>query len=157
MRLIGSDGEQKGIVPIEEALRLAREEQLDLVEVAAAAKPPVCRILNYGKYRYQKSKRDQIARKKQKGSQLKEIQMRPKTEQHDFDFKMRHVKRFLEGGHKIKVTVKFRGREMSHTDRGKSLLDKVAVELQEDARIEVPPKLEGRRYSMIIAPKPKNA
>lgn len=140
-------------MPVKEALRIAQEESLDLVEVSPEADPPVCRILNFGKYKYQKSKRDQNARKKQKTSQLKEIQLRPKTEQHDYEFKIRHVQRFLEEGHKIKITIKFRGREMSHTDRGQSLLDKMIIDLGEAIRVEVPPRLEGRNLSMIIAPK----
>lgn len=155
VRLIGADGSQVGVVPIQEALRLAKEEGLDLVEVAPSVEPPVCRILNFGKYKFQQNKRDQVARKKQKVSQLKEIQLRPKTEQHDFEFKVGHIRKFIGQGHKIKVTIKFRGREMSHTDQGRLMLEQIQEILGEEVRIEVPARLEGRNMSMIIAPKAK--
>lgn len=153
VRLVSGDGEQLGIVPIKEALRMAQEKELDLVEVSANAKPPVCRIMDYGKYRYEQSKREKEARKKQRIISVKEIKLRPNIEDHDLDTKSKNIARFLKDGDKVKVTMMFRGREMAHSELGKQLLDKVAVEMQEIANIERHPKIEGRNMIMILAPK----
>ena len=141
--MIGPDGAQLGIMSPEEALVKARSMDLDLVEVAPQAKPPVCRILDYGKYRYEQSKKAREAKKKQVVIQLKEIKLRPKTDEHDFQFKARHVERFLRSGNKTKVTMMFRGREMVHTALGRRLLDRLADVLKEIGQVEQAPKLEG--------------
>ena len=125
------------------------------MEVAPTARPPVCKIMDYGKFKYEQAKKDREARKKQQNVQLKEIRYRPNIEGHDFEFKTNHVRQFLDEGNKVKVTVMFRGREMTHTEHGRRVLDRVATELQEIANIESPPKLEGRNMSMMIAPKPR--
>ncbi|MGH7410858.1 MAG: translation initiation factor IF-3 [Candidatus Methylomirabilis sp.] len=153
VRVINSDGEQLGILPIQEALQTAQTLGLDLVEVAPEAKPPVCRIMNYGKYRYEQSKKTREAKKKQTIIQVKEIKLRPKTEGHDFQFKARHAERFLKEGNKTKVTMMFRGREMVHLDRGRVQLDRFAEALKEVAMIEQHPRLEGRNMVMILTPK----
>lgn len=154
VRVIGPDGAQLGIMSPEEALVKARSMELDLVEVAPQAKPPVCRILDYGKYRYEQSKKAREAKKKQVVIQLKEIKLRPKTDEHDFQFKARHVERFLRSGNKAKVTMMFRGREMVHTALGRRLLDRLADVLKEIGQVEQPPKLEGRNMTMVLAPRP---
>ncbi|MFQ5847529.1 MAG: translation initiation factor IF-3 [Candidatus Methylomirabilales bacterium] len=151
---MGADGVQLGILSPEEALEKARSAGLDLVEVAPTAKPPVCRIMDYGKYRYEQSKKAREAKKKQSIIQLKEIKLRPKTDEHDFQFKARHVDRFLRSGHKAKVTMMFRGREMVHTDLGKRLLDRLANALKDVGQVEQSPKLEGRNMTMVLAPRP---
>lgn len=153
VRVISAEGAQLGILPIQEALDTALKLALDLVEVAPEAKPPVCRIMNYGKYRYEQSKKTREARKKQTVIQIKEIKLRPKTEDHDFQFKARHAERFLKEGNKTKVTLMFRGREMVHTDRGKVQLDRFAEVLKEIAVIEQRPRQEGRNMVMILTPK----
>lgn len=153
VRLVSGDGEQLGIVPVKEALRMAQEKELDLVEVSANAKPPVCRIMDYGKYRYEQSKREKEARKKQRIINVKEIKLRPNIEDHDLDTKSKNIARFLKDGDKVKVTMMFRGREMAHAELGKQLLDKVASEMQDIANIERQPKIEGRNMIMILAPK----
>lgn len=153
VRLVGDNGEQLGIIPVKEALRMAQEKELDLVEVSANAKPPVCRIMDYGKYRYEQSKREKEARKKQKIISVKEIKLRPNIEDHDLQTKAKNIAKFLKEGDKVKVTMMFRGREMAHAELGKVLLDKVAVEMQEIANIERQPKIEGRNMIMILAPK----
>ncbi|MGH7428799.1 MAG: translation initiation factor IF-3 [Candidatus Methylomirabilaceae bacterium] len=153
VRVINPDGEQLGILPIQEALQTAKTLGLDLVEVAPEAKPPVCRIMDYGKYRYEQSKKTREARKKQTIIQVKEIKLRPKTEGHDLQFKARHAERFLKEGNKTKVTMMFRGREMVHLDRGRLQLDRFAESLKEVAVIEQPAKLEGRNMVMILGPR----
>ena len=153
VRVINPDGVQLGILPIQEALEAAKSLALDLVEVAPEAKPPVCRIMDYGKYRYEQSKKTREARKKQTIIQVKEIKLRPKTEGHDFQFKAKHAERFLKEGNKTKVTMMFRGREMVHIDRGKMQLDRFAEALKEVAVIEQHPRLEGRNMVMILSPK----
>ncbi len=153
VRVISPEGAQLGILPIQEALETAQKLALDLVEVAPEAKPPVCRIMNYGKYRYEQSKKTREAKKKQTVIQIKEIKLRPKTEDHDFQFKSRHAERFLKEGNKTKVTMMFRGREMVHIDRGKVLLDRFAEALVEVAVIEQRPRQEGRNMVMILTPK----
>jgi translation initiation factor IF-3 len=132
---------------------MAAEKELDLVEVSPTAVPPVCRIMDFGKFKYQQSKKLQEAKKKQVQVQLKEVKLRPKTDDHDLDFKIKHVKRFLEEGNKAKITMVFRGREITHTNLGLEILEKIVEELQEVAVIEVRPKMEGRSMYMIVAPK----
>ena len=153
MRLVDSDGTQIGIKPTSEALEYAFSKNLDLVEVAANADPPVCRIMDYGKYKYQRSKRQQLAKKKQKVILVKEIKLRPKTEEHDYQFKIQHVKRFLQEGHKAKVTVIFRGREMAHTELGRRVLDRIIDDLEEVATVEQMPKQEGRNMTLVLSPR----
>jgi len=153
VRVIGPESEQIGILSLSEALALAAERELDLVEVSPTAVPPVCRIMDFGKFKYQQSKKLQEAKKKQVHVQLKEVKLRPKTDDHDLQFKVKHVKRFLEEGNKAKITMVFRGREITHTNIGQSILDRIAEELQDVAIIEVRPKMEGRSLFMIVAPK----
>jgi translation initiation factor IF-3 len=153
VRVISPEGEQLGILPIEEALALAQERELDLVEVAPNERPPVCRIMDYGKYKYQQSKRSQEAKKRQKVIQIKEIKMRPKTEEHDYLFKMRHAHRFLEEGNKVKVTLLFRGREMDHIALGQRLLDRMLTDCKEVSTVEQHPRMEGQTLSLILAPR----
>lgn len=152
VRLIGPEGEQIGIVPTSEALQRAQDYGLDLVEVSPKSRPPVCRILDFGKYKYELSKKDRIARKKQHSFQLKEMRYRPRIDNHDFTFKTNHVRGFVESGNKVKVFVMFRGREMAHTESGRKLLERVAEELEDVATVEMKPRLEGRHMNMIIAP-----
>ncbi len=152
IRCIGPDGDQLGIISVDEALDIAESRGLDLVEVAPGAEPPVCRIMDYGKYKYQKSKRDS-SRKKQKGATLKEVKFRPKIDEHDYNFKRNHVERFLASGAKVRVTIMFRGREMAHIDKGREILDRVAMEMDEVSRVDRPPRLEGRNMYMILSPK----
>jgi translation initiation factor IF-3 len=144
-----------GVIPISQALELAEQQQLDLVEVSPTATPPVCRIMDYGKFKYQQSKKLQEAKKKQVHVLLKEIKLRPKTDAHDLEFKINNVKRFLEEGNKAKITLVFRGREITHMDVGRAVMDKVVHELQEVAVIENQPRVEGRNMYMIVGPKPK--
>ena len=151
--LIDENGAKVGVVPIEEAQRMADDRQLDIVEVAPQAKPPVCRILDYGKYRYQLQKKDKDARKKQKVQTLKEIKMRPKIDEHDYNFKVRAVRDFLEAGHRVKVSVFFRGREMAHIDSTKHILEDFAEKLSDIAVIEKAPKMEGRSMMMFLTEK----
>ena len=153
VRVISPDGTQLGIMPIEQALQTAYSQNLDLVEVAPEARPPVCRIMDYGKYRYEQSKKAREARKKQTIIELKEIKLRPKTEEHDFQFKARHAERFLKEGNKAKITMMFRGREMIRMDRGKALLDRFVETLKDVAVVEQAPKIEGRNMTLILAPK----
>ena len=153
VRLIAADGEQIGIVNRDEALRMAEEQGLDLVEVAPQSKPPVCRILDYGKYKYEQSKRAKIARKKHHFMQLKEVKLRPKIEEHDFQFKLNHARKFLESGNKVKFTVYFRGREITHKEFGNRLLDRMVEELQDVATVERASKMEGRNMVMTMIPK----
>jgi translation initiation factor IF-3 len=155
VRLIGEDESQLGVVTIEDARKRAQEVGLDLVEVASTADPPVCRIMDYGQFKYQQSKRQHQAKKHQKIIHLKEIKLRPRTEEHDFQFKLKHALEFVGEGDKVKVTVMFRGREMSHQDLGAKLLHKFAEQAGEVAAIEVPPKMEGRTMSLVLAPKKK--
>lgn len=153
MRLISVDGRQVGIVSIREALDASAEEGLDLVEVSPNSDPPVCRIMDYGKFKYQASKRDQGARKKGKTFQVKEIKLRPHTEDHDLGFKIRNLRKFLEKKNRVKVTVIFRGRELAYKNIGVELLQRVAEEVVENGAVEQPPREEGRNLSMVIVPK----
>ena len=145
-----------GILPLHEALILAEGQHLDLVEVSPTAVPPVCRIMDFGKFKYQQSKKLQEAKKKQVQVQLKEVKLRPKTDEHDLQFKIKHVRRFLEEGNKAKITVVFRGREITHMELGQTALDKFVEELQDVALIEVKPKMEGRAMFIIVSPKAKS-
>lgn len=152
--LIDDQGVKLGVVPTREALKLAEERLLDLVEVAPQATPPVCRIMDYGKYKYQIQKRDKDARKKQKVQTVKEMKMRPKIDEHDYNFKVRAIRGFLESGHRVKVSVFFRGREMAFLDRGKAVLEKVEKDVAEYGKVEMEPRMEGRYMRMMVAPVP---
>ncbi len=151
--LIDDEGEKRGVVSIDEALERAADAGLDLVEVAGTSEPPVCKILDYGKYKYQAQKRASEARKKQKVVEVKEVKMRPNIDTHDYEVKMRAIERFFEEGDKVKVTLRFRGREMAHQDLGIALLRKVQTEVEDRAKVEVYPKLEGRQMIMVMAPR----
>lgn len=153
--MIGPDGDQYGIIPTPEALERAQEMGLDLVEVSPNSRPPVCRILDYGKYKYELAKKDKLAKKKQHTMQLKEMRYRPKIDEHDFQFKTKHVREFIESGSKVKAFVMFRGREMAHTEYGRKVLDRVAQELKDIAIIENHPKQEGRKMIMVLGPTPE--
>ena len=151
--LIGNDGEQLGVFPTQEALNMAEEKDQDLVEVAPNSRPPVCRIMDYGKFKYQQSKRAHEAKKKQKIIHVKEVKLRPNTDQHDYNFKLRNAFRFLESGDKVKVLVFFRGREIVHRENGHKLLVRVTETLEDIAVVEQEAKQEGRTLCMIFAPK----
>lgn len=153
VRLIGGDGVQLGIMPFEEAMKITKTEGLDLVEVSPMAKPPVCRIMDYGKFKYEQRKKFQLAKKKQVVVQVKEVKFRPKTDEHDYQFKLRHIRRFLENKDKVKLTVRFRGREIAFSDQALNILNRVRSEVEDIARVEYEPKMEGRTMVMIIAPK----
>ncbi len=153
IRVIDEEGEQLGVMSPYQALKLAEEKGLDLVEVAPTAKPPVCRIMDYGKYLYQQSKKAHEAKKHQKTIQVKEVKFRPKIDEHDFEFKKNHVIRFLKEENKVKATVMFRGREVTHADIGIEILKKLRAEVDELANVEKEPKLEGYTMTMILAPK----
>ncbi|MGH8841627.1 translation initiation factor IF-3 [Advenella kashmirensis] len=155
VRLIGVDGEQLGIVKTVEALRLAEQEGVDLVEIAPNAEPPVCRIMDYGKFKYQEQKRQQEAKAKQKIIQVKEVKFRPATDEGDYQVKLRNLKRFIEDGDKAKVTLRFRGREMAHQELGMRVLERVRDDMAELVQVEAMPKLEGRQMVMVLAPKRK--
>ena len=152
MRLVGSDGAQIGIVSIQDALRRAQDLDLDLVEVAPQAQPPVCRIMDYGKYKYERDIRQKEARKKQSRIEVKEIKFRPKIDPHDYATKKGHVIRFLKAGARVKVTIMFRGREMAHTELGRKILDRLVEDLKDIAQVDAYPKLDGRNMVMVIAP-----
>ncbi|MDB4957620.1 MAG: translation initiation factor [Myxococcales bacterium] len=149
-----AEEEQLGILPTHEALRLAEERGLDLVEISPRAFPPVCRIMDYGKYKYEEAKKKQQARKRASTVETKEIKFRPKTEEHDMAFKVKHVRRFLEGGNKVRLAVVFRGREITHPQTGMNVLNRVVDMCADIATVEATPNMEGRRMIMVIAPKP---
>jgi len=153
VRVVDEEGGQVGIMTPEQALAVAQERNLDLVEVAPSANPPVCRIMNYGKFQYQKSKRAHEARKHQKQVMLKEVKFRPKTEEHDYQFKKNHIVRFIGEGNKAKATVVFRGREMTHQEIGRRLMERLVNDLKEIAEVERPPKMEGYSLVTIFMPK----
>ncbi|MBK1666789.1 translation initiation factor IF-3 [Rhodovibrio sodomensis] len=153
VRLIGPEGENLGVLDTREALEKAGDFGLDLVEVSPNVSPPVCRILDYGRYKYEEQKKRAEARKKQKTVELKEIKMRPNIDDHDYGVKMKAIHKFLDEGDKVKVTLRFRGREMAHQDLGKQLLGKVQEELGEKVKVEAHPKLEGRQMIMVLAPR----
>jgi translation initiation factor IF-3 len=151
--VIDEAGEQLGVLSLDEALTTASGRGFDLVEVSPNAEPPVCRIMDYGKFKYQASKKAAEAKKKTAKVELKEVKMRPKTEEHDYNFKLKNARKFLDAGNKVKVTIMFRGREVTHPDYGKRLLEKLAVDVQDIAQIEAPARMAGRFMSMVVAPK----
>ncbi|WP_413782801.1 translation initiation factor IF-3 [Thalassovita sp.] len=152
IRLIGADGENVGVVSPQQALDLAEKAGLDLVEISPNATPPVCKIMDFGKFKYEQQKRESEARKKQKIIEVKEIKFRPNTDTHDYEVKMRSVIKFLENGDKVKVTLRFRGREMAHQNLGRELLERVAEDVKEIGKVEHMPKMEGRQMIMMIGP-----
>jgi translation initiation factor IF-3 len=151
--VVSAEGEQLGILSLSQALEVARSRELDLVEVAPDAQPPVCRIMDFGKFKYTQARRLKEARKKQTTIHIKEVKMGPKTEKHDFDFKVKHVRRFLEDGHKAKVTVRFKGREMAHTELGWKMLQRMVEAVQDLANVENNPRMEGRMLHIMLSPK----
>lgn len=153
IRLVDADGEMVGVVSVQEGLQMAEEVGLDLVEVSPAADPPVCKILDYGKFKYAEQKKRNEARKKQKVIEIKELKMRPGIEEHDYQTKMRSMLRFLDEGDKVKVTIRFRGREMAHQDLGAKVLIRIQDDIGELAKVEQSPRTEGRMMTMVIAPK----
>ena len=153
VRLVGADGEMVGVVDIRTALDMATQAGLDLVEVSPNADPPVCKILDYGKFKYEAQKKANAARKKQKVIEVKEIKMRPAIDDHDYDTKMRSVGRFLEEGDKVKVTLRFRGRELAHQELGMKVLERVRADVGEAAKVEQFPRMEGRQMTMVMSPK----
>ncbi len=153
VRVVDSEGEQLGVMLLEEALKIAQEKNLDLVNVAPQARPPVCRIMDFGRYKYEQSKRDKEARKKQKTTAVKEVKMRPGIDEHDFQVKKRNAVRFLENGDKVKVTIIFRGRQITHPELGRKQCKKMASELDEIASVEREPRMEGRNMVMFLAPR----
>ncbi len=156
MRLTGPDGEQIGIVSLRAALEAADEAGVDLVEIAPMAKPPVCRLMDFGKYKYEEAKRAHEAKQKQKQIQVKEVKLRPGTDENDYQIKLRNLIKFLNEGDKAKVTLRFRGREMAHQEFGMRQLERIKADLEEIAQVEQMPKMEGRQMIMIIAPKRKH-
>jgi translation initiation factor IF-3 len=155
VRVIASEGEQLGVMDTRDAIRKAEELGLDLVEVAPTAKPPVCRIMDFGKYKYEMAKKAHESRKHQTVIVVKEIKLRPRTDDHDVEFKTNNIKRFLAEGNKVKVSVMFRGREMAHTSQGRAVLDRIVTELQNEAVIEQHPRMEGRNMTLLLGPKSK--
>jgi translation initiation factor IF-3 len=154
---VGPQGEQLGVLTLEAALAYAAQEGLDLVEVNPMAKPPVCKIMDYGRFKYEEKKKANETKKKQVVVKVKEMKLRPKTEEHDYEFKVRNIRTFVEEGNKAKVTIMFRGREITHRERGQAVLDEVAKDLADVAVVEMPPRMEGRQMFMILAPNPKVA
>ncbi|MBO8458428.1 MAG: translation initiation factor IF-3 [Spirochaetes bacterium] len=155
VRLIDEEGNQKGIIPTKEALVMAHEANLDLVEIAPQSNPPVCKILDYGKYRFEMEKKLRDSKKKQKLLKLKEIRMQPKIDDHDLDFKSKHIREFLADGNKVKVTIRFRGRELAHTELGLEVLQEILQKLENEYVLDKPPLMEGRSMSMTLSPKVK--
>jgi translation initiation factor IF-3 len=153
VRLIDAEGNQKGIVPTFEALQMARAGGVDLVEIAPQAQPPVCKLLDYGKYKFELEKKNRESRKHQKQIRIKEIRMQPKIDEHDLEFKTRHVREFLDEGNKVKVTIRFRGRELAHTELGREVLDRILQMLGDAFMIEKPAQMEGRTMSLLLNPK----
>ena len=152
VRVINPDGKQLGVYPIHQALSIAADLGLDLVEINPKANPPVCRIMDFGKFKYEQKKQANLAKKKQKIIEVKEVKMRPKTDSHDFAFKVKHIRRFLDDGNKAKVTIRFRGREMAHPEMAAKLLDRVIEEIKDIGEIEQSYRMEGRTMTMVIAP-----
>lgn len=157
VRLVGPDGQQVGVLSLADALRIARELDLDLVEVAPQARPPVCRLLDYGKFKYEQALKAKEAKKKQQQVVVKEMKMRPKIDPHDYRTKKGHIERFLGQGHKVKLTIMFRGREMAHTELGSRILNRLVEDLAPVAHVETPSKLDGRNMTMVFAPLKKRA
>jgi translation initiation factor IF-3 len=156
VRLIDEEGEQKGIVALRFALELARDKGLDLIEVAPHAAPPVCKIMDYGKFKYEQSKRESEARKKSRATELKTVRMEPQIDEHDFQFKLRSVQKFLKEGDKVKISVMFRGRSITHPEFGKRLLEQVVQQCADMAAVERPPAFEGRTMTLILSPRPQS-
>ena len=152
VQVIGSDGNNLGAMPLNKAIELAKQEGLDLIEISPNATPPVCKIMDFGKYKYEQQKRESEARKKQKIIEVKEVKFRPGTDTHDYEVKMRSVLKFLEKGDKVKITLRFRGREMAHQDLGRDLLHRVAEDVKDHGKVENMPKMEGRQMTMMIGP-----
>ena len=155
VRVIGDDGQQIGVLPVREALSLAQSKGLDLVEVSPTARPPVCRVMDYGKFKYEQNRRARKAKKKQHQMQLKEIKMRPKIEEHDYGFKLEHAREFLLSRDKVKLTVTFRGREIAHQEIGYKLIQKAIAQLADFSTVESPPRSEGRTLNAVLMPKPQ--
>ncbi|MGK2925786.1 MAG: translation initiation factor IF-3 [Lysobacterales bacterium] len=153
VRVIDAEGEQAGVMPTRQALAMAEEAGLDLVEIAPNGEPPVCRIMDYGKFKFEQAKKASVAKKKQKNIQVKEVKFRPGTEEADYQVKLRNVRRFLEEGDKVKLTLRFRGREMAHKELGAQMLKRIELELAEEIAVEQYPRLEGRQMVMMVAPK----
>jgi translation initiation factor IF-3 len=153
VRVIGSEGEHVGVMPLDDAFAMAAAQGLDLVEVSPDAEPPVCKIIDYGKFRYMQDKRGREAKKKQRVIQVKEVRMRPKTEENDYQVKSRQIRRFLEEGDKAKVSMRFRGREHEHAELGQQKLERLMLDMQDVATIEQPPQMEGRMITLVLAPK----
>ena len=152
VQVIGSEGSNLGVMPLKKAIELARQEELDLIEISPNTNPPVCKIMDMGKFKYDAQKKANLAKKKQKIVSLKEIKMRPVTETHDYEFKVKNAKKFIAKGDKVKFTVKFKGREMQHTNLGKELMNKIIDETKDIAKVESQPKFEGKQMVMIIQP-----
>ncbi len=152
VRVVDEEGNQLGVMKTKDALEMAQQKELDLVEIVPQSKPPVCKIIDYGKFKYTQKKKLQESKKKQKTITVKEIKMRPKIEEHDYNFKLNHIKTFLEGGDKVKVTVTFRGREITHLSYGESIMEQLKADLEDLAVIEKAPKLEGKNMIMVLAP-----
>ena len=152
VRVVDDEGNQLGIMDVDAALGAAQERGLDLVEVSPNSQPPVCRIMDYGKYKYQQSKRAAEAKKKQARVEIKEVKLRPKTEEHDYQFKVKNARKFLSAGNKVKVTIMFRGREVTHPEFGRNILSRVATEMEDIAQVESQPNMAGRFMSMVLAP-----
>jgi translation initiation factor IF-3 len=155
VRVIGPDGEMLGVLPTQEALRIAKERDLDLVEVNPKAVPPVCKIMDYGKYKYEEKKKESEARKRQVQVELKEVKLRPKTDDHDMDVKVKHVRRFLEEGNKVKATVRFRGREITHPETAERQLMHIVEAVKDIGLVEQPPRMEVKAMTILLAPKPE--
>ena len=152
VQVIGSDGENIGIINTNEAISMAKEQGLDLIEIAPNAKPPVCKIIDMGKFKYDAQKKANVAKKKQKIILLKEIKMRPVTETHDYDFKVKNAKKFIGKGDKVKFTIRFKGRELQHSHLGRELMDKIKVDMQDIGKVELHPKFDGKQMIMVIQP-----
>lgn len=152
MRVVSDDGTELGIIPIEEALKLAEEKELDLVEVAPKAKPPVCRLMDYGKYLYEKQKRERESRKAQKQIEIKEVRLRPKTDKHDVDVVLKKIRKFVQTGAKVRVRIRFRGREIAHPEVARNIMKSVATSVADVASVESMPSFEGRSMIMVLAP-----
>lgn len=150
--MVDENGEMRGVVSVEEGIRVAENAGLDLVEVSPNAEPPVCKVLDYGKYKYEQQKKAQEAKKKQKVVEIKEVKLRPGIEEHDFQVKMKNVHRFLDAGNKVKITMRFRGREMAHREFGIKVLDRVKEQVADKSKVELEPKLEGRQMIMVLGP-----
>ena len=152
VQVIGSDGNNLGILNTNEAISMAKEQGLDLIEISPNAKPPVCKIIDMGKFKYDAQKKANVAKKKQKIVALKEIKMRPVTETHDYEFKVKNAKKFIEKGDKVKFTIRFKGRELQHSHLGKELMDKIKIDMQDVGKVELHPKFDGKQMIMVIQP-----